>query len=320
MDSLFSQLQAVKFLTLRLHMRVEEPLELPVYKGSTLRGAFGAVFKDTVCVVPHQDCPRCMLQSHCAYPYIFETPVPKDSKRMRKYPSAPHPFILLPPLSSQRHYNSGETICFNLTLIGRGIDYIPHFIFTFARFSEYRGLGKHRGKCTLTSVQWKSSEGEWVAIYRDTDQRLRDCYRPESISAPDSAILAKNQLTLSFLTPTRLVYAGSLVADLQFHTLCRTLLRRLSNLMYFHCGAELDVDFKGLIQNSTEVIAVSNKQQWYDWKRFSSRQQRHIQQGGLVGEITYQGNFHPFLSLLQLGQITHVGKSTVLGMGKFLIL
>ena len=80
MDALFTQLQTVEFLTLRLHMRVEEPLELPVYKGSTLRGAFGVMFKDTVCVVPHRDCSRCVLRTHCAYPYVFEKPLSQRLK------------------------------------------------------------------------------------------------------------------------------------------------------------------------------------------------------------------------------------------------
>ncbi len=238
MDALFTQLQTVEFLTLRLHMRAEEPLELPVYKGSTLRGAFGVMFKDTVCVVPHQDCSRCVLRTHCAYPYVFETPVPQNSKRMRKYPSAPHPFVILPPLSAQQQYRAGETLCFDLTLIGRGLDYVPYFIYTFAQFSEHRGLGKQRGKCTLTSVQWKSAEGQWIAIYEDADQRLKDCYRPSTITAPDPESLARDHLTLSFLTPTRLVHAGSLVSDLQFYIMCRTLLQRLSKRMYFHGGTE----------------------------------------------------------------------------------
>jgi len=320
MEGLFEQLKTVEYLTLRLFMRAEEPLEMPVYKGSTLRGAFGAMFKDSVCVVPHRECTRCVLHTHCAYPYVFETPVPKSAKRMRKYPVAPHPFVILPMLEKKRLYKVGESLFFDLTLIGRGMNYVPYFIYTFAQFSERRGLGKRRGKCTLTSVQWQTPEGRWLSIYKDEDQQLEDCYRPTTIAPPDPTACKAKSLTLSFLTPTRLIFAGRLVSDLQFHILCRTLLRRLSNLMYFHCGAELDVDFKALIEDATRVTTVCNALRWLDWQRFSSRQHRHVKQGGLIGQITFEGEFQPFLPLLQLGSIIHVGKSTALGMGKFEVL
>ncbi len=320
MDDLLAQLQTMEYLTLRLFMRAEETLEMPVYKGSTLRGAFGMMFKDVVCVVPHRDCTRCVLRTHCAYPYVFETPIPETAQRMRKYPAAPHPFVILPTLEEKRLYKAGESLFFDLTLIGRGMDYVPYFVYTFAQFSERRGLGKQRGKCTLTSVQWQSPAGDWLSVYENTDQMLKDCYQPATLAAPDSDSLHRQCLTLSFLTPTRLVFAGRLVSDLQFHILCRTLLRRLSNLMYFHCGTELDVDFKALIQAATQVTIVSNALQWYEWQRFSARQHRHVRQGGLVGQITYQGAWQPFLPLLQLGTVVHVGKSTGLGMGKFAVL
>ena len=91
-------LNAFSFLPVRLLLRALTPLYLPAYKGSTLRGAFGYAFKETVCVVEHRDCARCLLRTRCAYPYVFDTPVPEGSTRMRKYPQAPHPFVLLPPL------------------------------------------------------------------------------------------------------------------------------------------------------------------------------------------------------------------------------
>ena len=57
-------------------------MQFPPYKGSTLRGGFGSVFKETVCVVEHRDCSRCLLRTRCAFPYVFDTPVPEDARRL----------------------------------------------------------------------------------------------------------------------------------------------------------------------------------------------------------------------------------------------
>jgi len=80
-EDLVRELQKISFASFMFHLRATTELILPPYKGSTLRGAFGTVVKDTVCVVDHRDCERCILKSKCAYPYIFDTPVPDDSLR-----------------------------------------------------------------------------------------------------------------------------------------------------------------------------------------------------------------------------------------------
>ena len=57
-------------------LRAVEPLVLPPYKGSTLRGGFGASFRRVVCVVRDKECADCLLKGKCVYSYVFETPPP----------------------------------------------------------------------------------------------------------------------------------------------------------------------------------------------------------------------------------------------------
>ena len=98
------ELNKISFASFAFRLRATTELCLPPYKGSTLRGAFGIVFKETVCVVDRRDCDRCILRLKCAYPYIFDTPVPEDSTRMRKYQTVPHPFVIEPPLETRELY------------------------------------------------------------------------------------------------------------------------------------------------------------------------------------------------------------------------
>ncbi|MCL5126468.1 MAG: hypothetical protein M1511_18605 [Deltaproteobacteria bacterium] len=41
--------------------------ELPPYKGSTFRGAFGVALKKVTCALKLRDCPGCPLTGRCVY-------------------------------------------------------------------------------------------------------------------------------------------------------------------------------------------------------------------------------------------------------------
>ena len=162
---------------------------------------------------------------------------------MRKYPFAPHPYVLIPPLEDRNNYQPGEKITFFLTLIGRAIDYLPYFIYTFNELGE-RGIGRGRGKYQLNMVDAYDTNGRWVLIYQIDDRRLnRSSFRltpghHKEFSSKDCL------LTLNLETPTRIVYQGRLSKELDFHVIVRNLLRRVSLLSYFHCGLDIsDLDF-----------------------------------------------------------------------------
>jgi CRISPR-associated endoribonuclease Cas6 len=322
METSSEELAALSLLQVRITLRARDPLQLPLYKGSTLRGGFGTVFKETVCVVEHRDCARCLLRARCAFPYVFDTPVPEDAARLRKYPAAPHPFVFLPPLEEKTLYRPGEALAFDLTLIGKGADFLPYFIYTFERLGERRGLGKGRGRFAVESVTWLSPQGEEVLIYDSDSKTLRNAFHAVTVQdlLPVSPTFNFVLFTLHFMTPTRLVYAEALTPVPDFHILIRTLLRRVSNLAYFHCGTKLDLDFRGLIAAAEQVETVTSDLRWYDWERYSARQDARMKLGGFIGRVTYRGNLQPFLPLLRLGEVVHVGKGTSFGLGKYVIL
>ena len=114
-------------------------------------------------------------------------------------------------------------------------------------------------------------------------------------------------------------YDGKLSSTLEFHILIRNLLRRISLLSYFHCGEELAVDFKGLIERSLEVKVEKENLSWIDWERYSNRQETKMKMGGFVGDVVFEGDLEEFLPFVLLGECTHVGKGTSFGLGKYRI-
>jgi hypothetical protein len=312
-------------------------------------------------VVAGGDCDRCILRSKCAYPYIFETPVPDGSRRMASLEHAPHPFVIEPPLDERTQYGIGDPLSFGLLLVGRAIDYLPYFIFAFEHLGERCGIGKAievqgesgtwkaganggaRGKVTVEAVEVLNGSGDGIRVYdgqskalcgelhpqtlREVvlprplgDGRSEGCSSSPSVSRSDPLPLtlhASRCLSLSFLTPTRLIFDRHLAAVPEFHILIRNLLRRLSNLAYFHCDSDLDLDFRGLVDAAQEVKLIENRTRWHDWERYSARQDARLKMGGVVGETVYEGNLEPFAPLLALGEVLHVGKGTGMGLGRY---
>lgn len=298
----------------------KEIIVLPPYKGSTLRGGFGSAFRKVVCALKKTDCSECILREKCVYSYVFETPPPSRTKIMTKYKNAPHPFIIEPPSEKRQVYKPGDVIEFGLALIGRALDYLPYFIYTFDELGRI-GIGKDRGKYELKKVRSDNT------IIYSSDTKALKSLKPSNFSFPqkwESSLISEpitpnsEPLTLDFLTPARIVYNGRLTLDLEFHMLIRQLLRRISLLAYFHCGLEAsEWDFKGVIDKATEVHVKKSNLKWYDWERYSFRQDTKMKMGGFVGEIVFEGNTEPFMPLIKAGEILHVGKGTSFGLGKY---
>lgn len=304
------------FLPLEITFKANEDFFLPVYKGGTFRGGFGYAFKKAVCVAKSmQQCSQCILRHSCAYSYIFETPRPKKTQIMRKYQHIPHPFVLLPPLDRKRTIHKGEELIFRLILVGRAIEYLPYFIFVLERLG-YMGLGKERGKCLLTHVK---KGAELVYEARDTNiNTISPVYARELFQNTTSY---PEIVKMDFLTPLKLSRNRQFIRnDLSFPDIFRSLIRRIGLLAYFHCDLEPDFDFRRLIYLSKQVQTMEDQTIWKDWSRYSTRQNKTMPAGGLLGNISFQGDIEPFWPFLVLGQDLHVGKNTSFGLGKYELL
>ncbi len=304
------------------HLRVQEPMRLPSYKGGVLRGGFGITFKRIVCLYPPlPPCRACALLYRCPYPAIFETPPPPGSEVLRTHEAIPQSFVLWPPDDRRTHFAPGQHLRFRVTLIGHGIAALPYFIVTFQRLGKL-GLGPDRARYRLLRVDEIDPRDErWRPVWREDGGASADIGQ-----APDAVTLLAafadqeaSSLSLDFLTPTRLKFDGHIVAAAPpFHVVVRTLLRRLSSLSYFHAGLRWEIDYRGWIERAQAVEMAGAEMHWVDWERYSTRQQQSMDFGGIVGKVSYVGEgLGEFAPLLRLGQWVHVGKGTVFGQGRY---
>jgi hypothetical protein len=320
---MFSQLPAFTLCTYCFTLVARDPLHLPPFKGSALRGGFGHAFKQMVCSQPGGCGKSCRLGNACPYGYIFESSPPDDAEVLRTFGEVPRPFIIEPPLDRHTSYAAGETLTFQVILVGKAADFLAYFIVAFQELGR-RGLGRERGRFRLARVVAVNAlSGEEAPAFDEAQQAhiwVRSLPVDGDAITTHAVTLPADRITLEFLTPTRLKHRGHWVREgPPFHVLVKVLLGRISSLSYFHCGHKLEADFRGLIDRAAEVHIAQSETGWRDWSRFSGRQKQRVEMGGLVGQVTYSGDLRDYLPLLALGELVHVGKGTVFGNGQYRI-
>lgn len=306
----------------RFTLETETELILSEFNGQTLRGGLGHTLKALACAQPAQCRPYCRQGNRCAYGYIFETSPPDDSQVLSNLGDVPRPYVLQPPAEGRTHLAAGETFAFDLTLIGRGVDYLPLFIAVFERLGKV-GLGHNRGRYRLRRIEAVNPyTGAGGVIMQDGVEADRPVVLSLSLAEIKARInsLAADQVSLTFLTPTRLKAQQQWVdSGPPFQVLIRSVLSRLSSLSYFHCGHRLELDFKAVIDRAGAIKIARCQTEWASRTRFSGRQKQGISLGGLTGQITYSGELTLFLPFLVLGELTHLGKGAVFGNGQYRI-
>ncbi|MEA3465943.1 MAG: CRISPR system precrRNA processing endoribonuclease RAMP protein Cas6 [Thermodesulfobacteriota bacterium] len=301
----------LKYGRYQLTSILKDQARLPVYKGSTFRGAFGSALKKVVCAVRKQQCDDCLLRSRCVYARTFER---FDDSNSYNQAAKPHPYIIEPPPEEKVDYAVGDFFNFNLILLGEFNDYLPYYIYAFEQMGQ-QGIGKRingkRARFKLLSV----SQGEHE-IYHHQQRQLQDNMQLENLQFDPIAGCDPMTLQVECITPLRLKSNNRFSTAITFEILVRAMLRRISSIFNCYGDGEPDVDYRGLVAAAGEIVVCNDNLHWQDWKRYSNRQEKTMLMGGHIGTITFSGDIAPYLPLFALAQKLHIGKQTAFGLGK----
>ena len=286
------------------------PFRVPEYKGALFRGGFGQYFREMVCVTRAPVCTDCPHLSTCPYSTVFETPVlPDQFTVLRKYPNAPHPFVLVPPLDQRTALPPGTSLELGVSLIGRGIEYLPHFI----QVLEGMGRdGRYGGRFRLRSVVSGVAPGRLVY-----DGMTRRFVGEPPLWVWEEAAGAVRRMAVEFLTPLRMRTEGRYNSRPDFVEITQALLRRIHLLREIY-GEAGDVGWTHeLLRQADRVKTTRADFRMYAWDRMSGRQGRRVQMDGVVGVLEAEGELTELAGWWRMGEWLSVGSGTSMGMGRY---
>lgn len=308
------------FTHLRFTARAKQPIRLGRYQGAErLRDALAQVMLRAVCPETYRaqkptpehaaECPACWLLA-----------ADTDPGAVRRVYSLVGP---QPPVDT---VEPGQEFHFTLTLFGEGYRFLPYFVLAAEAMGEV-GIGPGRGKFEICSIQAVHPlKGETAVILAENERIVRPQHLP--VSWEDAQNFAAHlplngEITLQFLSPTRLIDSDSLVKAPDFGVVFRRLLERMDDLARQHNGAgrRLAEEITSLYALADQVRMVEQSTRWIDLWGPSSRRGQSTPMGGFVGWAVYRArDWKPLLPWLILGQGVQVGKLTSKGNGVYQVI
>lgn len=274
-----------------------------------IRSVIGKELRRVACVFPGRNCIDCSVREKCAYSFLFETPIDKNTPFLRGRNFAPHPFVLsMPPLDHRR----GRQLNMTLTLMGKGREYFPYFYYAIQKSGE-EGLFFQRMPFRIADVTVDGAsiiKNENTIIARNSEHTWQ--LNPDLLTAEDHA------LAIELVTPLRFKKMGKYQKTLNY--------RELLGAIYYRALLLGSLYGNGADGLPPRLPSLNNQKQergtfvWQDLKRYSARQKTEIRLGGITGSLFVEGRFTPFeISLLRAGEMFHVGKNAGFGLGKIRI-
>lgn len=294
----------------RFVFTVYEPMMLPAYAGSAIRGIFGHSLKRTSCLTGIKKCRDCGLKKTCPYTGLFEHNARQEYRSGMKA-AATNPYVIEAPWDNKRAYHIGDRFDFNVVLAGPALSQLALCIHAM-KHAFNRGIGPAEGKAHLIEVvEQSSAQVVWSA---QEQQQIKHETTIEPLSGMENK---KNVCCVELQTPLRIVKQGKLLSagSLGASEFLTAVVRRVAALVEGNMGMALDVDFCQLRQQS-QMLEYKTDLRWCAWERFSNRQKQSMSAGGVTGHIELRGNLEPFLPFLKIASYVHVGKMTSFGNGK----
>jgi hypothetical protein len=298
----------------RFHFRASDSIYFPPGKsGNVVRGAFGTIFKQIVCIPKCHDSRACELRSGCAYARIFE-PVAPSGEGPSGLRDWPRPFAFRAAHLDGRIIEPGRTFHFDVHLFDLKDPAIVYFVLAFAQLAR-EGIGPRRGRAVLTRVDQMDASGRPGAqIYNGQTFLMNELCPPirlDLAGVPEPVA----RVHIRFLTPTELKHGQSLAAKPEFPILIGRIRDRLSTLSALYGPGPLGIDFKGLAERAALVKMAGCNIDYTDVERKSARTGERHPLGGFVGDADYEGDLGEFMPWLRAAPWVGVGRQTVWGKG-----
>jgi hypothetical protein len=151
----------------------------------------------------------------------------------------------------------------------------------------------------------------------------REGQNPDNLAPPllaaswwlESVLPPHGPVQLEIMTPARLLAGGKPLFRGSFARLFPFLLRRVTSMLYAHCGVEAAVDPGALLAAAAKVVETENLLRWEDWRVLAGGEERQ-DLGGMAGTVLLDGeSLGALLWVVGLAAQLNVGRGAAYGAG-----
>ncbi|MDD2558553.1 MAG: CRISPR system precrRNA processing endoribonuclease RAMP protein Cas6 [Desulfuromonadaceae bacterium] len=245
---------------------------------------------------------------------MFEPSLPADPLALKRYQKGAPAFVLCPAVTRSGRYAKGELLQLEVMLFGDVHAQMLPLIEVFLSLGA-AGLRLDSGRFVLERVTSSDASGVFLEVWNTQVVQ----------HSPNIPLLDLGwwlggqaqsccQFELEFNTPARLLTRGKPMFTPEFKHLYPFMLRRVTSMLYIHCGVELDP----LMFEMPDLVCVENKLYWHDWRELRGDSGATNPLGGVRGSLHMRGDVAgAILPLLQLGSVMNLGKNAAFGAGSY---
>jgi len=254
-----------------------ENYKVPYFLGSQLRGSFGHSLKNITCINPSFSCDGCFASTSCIYHELFE--------KKNEYHKFRFDFRL-----------AQKELAFSLFLFDDMTLKLPYIIASIDFLLKKQGLSKEK----ITFKRYEMSINAQNAIINDTIKIPKEIIKSFQVESFSSKVI------LRLVTPLRIKKNNRFLKDtIELSDITNSIQKRKGAI--FHGTFEIKTPVGTITKQNIRFIELT---------RYSNRQKTAMNLGGLVGEIEIKGLDEATYTLLKIGELIGVGKSSVFGLGK----
>lgn len=304
-DDLFSLPSDIEFSLLHFHLEFQERFRLSLVEQLRLR-------RELLMAAG----PTLGARTSERFQALFDPPLPDDPVALRRFQRPSPPFALLPHPEPETDFEVGDQFELTVSFWGRGVQLVGDFARVLQTLGKI-GLLCGQGTFALATIEAEDASGNRLTIWQE-GERLQVLTPPinevgwwlDRVGEPTS-------MMLEFLTPARLLSQGRPLFKLDFRRFFPFILRRVTSMLYAHCGHEVVDDPARLLAAADGVHEVQNALFWQDWRTLEGGGAAQ-DLGGIIGSVRLEGEaLQGVVGILRLGSLMNVGKGAAFGAGCF---
>jgi len=246
---------------------------------------------------------------------LFQPSLSDDPVARRKFQKPAPAFVVTMPVLRAKSLKAGDQLDLDVLFLGTGIPLIHEFLRSLIHLGHL-GLVAGEGRFEVAGVYNRESDGPDNQVWQRCApyESLAYSVQPLTWLLQDRDI--ESDVTLRFITPTRLIVDGKPLRRPKFEHIFPFILRRVTSMLYAHSRVEVLDDATFLLAQGREVRVAESRLRWEDWRPLSGQQGLII--GGFMGEMVLERQtLEEAYWVIVIASLFGIGKGATYGAGRF---